>query len=86
MAQGYINQRVRIRLGKNDFRIVGGEIHIWLGDQSEPPVIICRGQFSNLNSSITIIGICKSLNRDGKWRSPSCDFFVVIDDCIVTVQ
>jgi hypothetical protein len=82
-ARGYINHRIRILLARDEYRVVAGEIHVWADDRESLPAIICRGTFPKLSGPIFVVGVCESLNWDGKWRSPSCDFFLIVEECTV---
>ena len=34
--------------------------------------------------SLTLVGICRDPTQDGVWRTHRADFYVVVDECVIT--
>jgi len=85
-ASAYIGQKIRVRIESTHSRIVGGELHVWAMDQTVPPAIIIKVSVFPSKDPVTVVGKVTSVIRDGKWRSPRCDFYIVIEDCVVTAR
>ncbi len=85
-ASAYQGQKIRIHLGKDDYQVINGEIHVWADRDTVPPVLILRGAVFPSKESVTVVGKVTSVIRDGKWRSPRCDFYIIIEECMVTAR
>lgn len=87
-AAQYTGHRIRLRLDPTDYECVSGEIHVWITQRAVPPVIVCRSDRSlaDAKGRIVLVGFCHSVERDGRWRSPRCDFVVTLNECSFTVR
>ncbi len=83
-AVAYRGHKIRFRLDGGDYQIVGQELHVCGMNRNNGPVILCTGSSFKKGGRVTVVGVCREVVRDGVWRSPRTNFYVVVEQCVVT--
>ena len=88
-ADIYTGRKVRIRVDRDDYKTDGQEVRIWLTQGAFEPVIVCHTWEpvpKDEGRGVLITGVSKGPVRDGKWRSLRVDYFVRLENCVVTAR
>lgn len=87
-ASSYTNHRVRVRLEPEEYKIEAGEIRVWANDKNTLPILVFRKIEGLLDKPkpITISGTCRGPVTDFVWRTRYANFYVVVENCVVTAR
>lgn len=81
-ASAYQNHRIRVQLDAAEYEHADGEVRVWAGARTMPPVLVFKlaGKLEQ-PAPIVIVGTVRHIIRDGVWRSPRTDFCVTVEGC-----
>lgn len=85
-AKRYSGVTVRIVLEPREYEFSGGEIRVWASARTMPPVLIFHlfPGHPPVSGPVTVVGVCSAPVRDGIVRDRGIDYFIVVENCVVT--